>query len=188
MDPPIVPGFPSSCSSHLRPKGRIGISQEDGKAGRFGDWDRARLPAEGGLLPRRAAREQRYQKAADATVQYVTSPITLRGQSFTPAQIVSTLTAVRQADVAVDAARQAVVGPLQAQRAALAAALRLYNALKSYLLGVYGKDSPVILAFGMGPTPVPPTVETKAAAVAKAKVHGAPAQGTSASTSASNGK
>jgi hypothetical protein len=97
--------------------------------------------------------------------------IPVLGSDKTPADIKTALQASIDAAGTTQNARGAWLNAVQTERALRSSNLELLSALKSFVILKFGKnDEPVLADFGFTtPRPAPKTVETKAAAVAKAQ-------------------
>ncbi len=98
----------------------------------------------------------------------VTGTILLGGQSTTPPQIVAVFTAAIQASTDLDAAKATYQQKLAAQKAAFATAHATTSSLKSYVVGAYGKENPIVTEFGWAVAKPPvKSVSVKAGAAEK---------------------
>ncbi len=114
----------------------------------------------------RATEEQQYNKQIAAIPVYITGPIQMEGQTYTPQQLVAIPQAALLALQQVDAATLALAQKRAAAVQAVGVARATSAALHAYLIGAHGKTSAILTAFGFAPAvPVVKTVKVKASAV-----------------------
>ena len=113
----------------------------------------------------RATEEQQYNKEITAIPVYITGPIQMEGQTYTPQELVAIPQAALLALQQVDAA-QLTLQQKRAAAEAVGVARTTSAALHAYLIGAHGKTSAILTAFGFTPaTPVVKSVTVKASAV-----------------------
>jgi hypothetical protein len=97
-----------------------------------------------------------------------TTQVTLLGSSFTPADLTTKLQQVVSLQSDVDAAKAATKSKLTAQKTSMTSLRPLMGALVAYVKASFGGQPDALADFGIHPKPrAAPTVEAKAAAVAK---------------------
>jgi hypothetical protein len=106
----------------------------------------------------------------EAVAKYVTAPITIRGQSYTPQQLEAGYQSCIDTRAALALARQQSKRALQARQQADAEMQTQDEALQSWVDATYGPQSDQAVAFGYATKPkVKATATDKAAAAVKAQ-------------------
>jgi hypothetical protein len=117
----------------------------------------------------KATRTLTFTKIQAGIAQHVTTAIVLGGVSTTQAALSATFQAAIQAQTDLDDARAVVAAKVQAQKAAVAAAIAAEELLHRYVEATYGPESPVLADFGFVPEKIAEkSAAVKAAATAKA--------------------